>query len=221
MSNLKLTLMVPLAAAAVSASGIAAQACLGLPSFSGGAIHLNGAGEFPDSASAWAVGIGGGLPASIFGNVGGGQASFEGLDEKSSFGFLELGYQIPVGPAQLCPVAGGTLGTGPDDDEIGLELESRSASAGLAVGLPLSAGSFQIVPNVSVKYEYLSVKVEETGFEPLTETYSSGILDLGLALVINDRFSVQPLFHVPFGGEEGDETSFGVFAAFSFGWKAR
>ncbi|MCI0436036.1 MAG: hypothetical protein L0271_20705 [Gemmatimonadetes bacterium] len=146
---------------------------------------------------------------------------FEGLDEKSTFGFLELGVQFPIGGAQLCPIAGGTFGAGPDDDEAGLKLTSRSASAGLALGVPIGSGSVQVVPNVAVKYEYLSVEVEEVDFDPVTETFKSGLVDLGLGFLFRDRFSVQPIVHIPFGGEEEDEASFGVFASFSFGWRAR
>jgi len=203
------------------ASRVAAQTCLGLPSFANGSVHLNAAGEFPDSANAWALGIGAGRPNNLFANVGGGQVTFEGLDEKSSFGFLEFGVQIPVGRAEVCPIAGGTFGAGPDDADAGLKLTSRSASAGLALGVPVDAGSLRVVPNVAVKYEYLSVKVEEVDFEPTTDTFTSGIVDLGLGLILRDRVSLQPLLHIPFGGDEDEEASFGLFASFSFGWRAR
>ncbi len=205
----------------VSASGAAAQACLGLPSFTNGSVHLNAAAEFPDSANAWALGIGAGRPGTLFANLGGGQASFEGLAERSTFGFLEFGVQIPVGRAQLCPIAGGTFGAGPDDPEAGLKLTSRSASAGVALGLPVEAGTLRIVPNIAVKYEYLSARVDEIDFEPLTETFTSGIFDLGLGFIVRDRISFQPIVHFPFGGDDTEEPSFGLFAAFSFGWRAR
>jgi len=222
MTDPKLKLLVSsLAVTLVCASGAAGQACLGLPSFAGGSVHLNAAGEFPDSAKAWALGIGAGRPNNLFANLGGGQVTFDGLDEKSSFGFLEFGVQIPVGRAQVCPIAGGTFGAGPDDALAGLKLTSRSASAGLALGVPVEAGSLRLVPNFAVKYEYLSVKVDEVDFEPTTDTFTSGIVDLGLGFVLNDRVSLQPLLHFPFGGDEDEAASFGLFASFSFGWRAR
>jgi hypothetical protein len=202
--------------AGLSASSVHAQSCLGLPSFSNGSVHLNGAGEFPDSATAYAVGIGAGKPDNLFGNLGVGQVSYEGFDEKSTFGFLEFGYQLALGPAQLCPIAGGSFAAGPDDEAAGIKLTARAASAGLALGLPIGVAAFKVIPNAAVKYEYLSLKVEDEFAGSSNETTNSGIVDLGLALVFFDRLSIQPLYHIPFGGSEGEEANFGVFAAVSF-----
>jgi hypothetical protein len=213
-------LILVLLAGSLYVPGASAQTCLGLPSFASGSVHLNVSGEFPDSATAYALGIGAGKANSLFGNIGGGQVSYEGLDEKTTFGFLEFGYQLPVGRAQLCPVAGGTFGAGPDDDLTGIKVTSRSASAGGAFGLPLALGGITVIPNTALKYEYVSVEVEEADVGSTTETSNSGLLDFGLGLVFRDRFSIQPLVHIPFGGDD-DEISFGVFAAFSFGWRAR
>jgi len=214
------TMMMVCAVLLVAASRVSAQACLGLPSFTNGSVHLNAAGEFPDSATAWAVGIGAGRPDNLFGNLGVGQASYEGLDEKSTFGFLEIGFQLALGGAQLCPIAGGYFGAGPDDDLAGIKLTSRGASAGAALGLPIRAGMVTFIPNAAVRYEYLSIKLEEENVGSSTESSNSGIVDLGLALVFGDRVSLQPLFHIPFGVDDA-ESNFGVFVALSFGWKAR
>jgi len=54
-------LVLPVAVASLlCAAAASGQACLGLPSFTNGSVHLNVSGEFPDSATAWAVGIGAG-----------------------------------------------------------------------------------------------------------------------------------------------------------------
>jgi hypothetical protein len=222
-----MAMILPLGTAVLFSPDAHAQACLGLPSFAGGSVHLNVAGEFPDSATAYAVGIGAGRQNSLFANLGGGQVSYEGLDEKSSFGFLEFGVQFPARRAQICPIAGGSFGVGPDDDTIGLKVTSSSASAGVAIGLPIAVSALTVIPNAAVKYEYLSVKCEvrdvgceEEGFGATRETFTSGLLDLGLGFVFRDRLSVQPLVHIPFGGTDEDAT-FGVFASVSFGWRAR
>jgi len=152
--------------------------------------------------------------------VAGGQVSYDGLDEKTTFGLAELGVQIPVGRAQLCPVAGGYFGAGPDDDAAGLKITSRAASAGAALGFPITLGPLTVIPNTAIKYEYLSVEFDEEGVGPATETSNSGVLDLGLGLVLGDRIGLQPLLHIPFGGED-EEISFGVFFSASFGWRAR
>ena len=217
----RVTFALLFAAASLHAVELTAQACLGLPSFVNGAVHLNVSAAFPDSASAFALGIGAGRHNNLFGNLGGGQVTYEGLDEKSTLGFLELGYQLPVSRAQLCPIVGGYFGVGPDDPAFGLKITSRSASAGVALGLPIAMRTLTFIPNAAVKYDYVSVKYQEAGLEDLTETASGGILDLGLGIVIRDRLSIQPLAHIPFGGDGDEEMYFGVFASVSFGWRAR
>src|SRR5687767_14658649 len=136
MRTLKLVSLVVLAIT-LRAGAASAQVCLGLPSFQGGSVHLDAAAEFPDSATAFAVGIGAGRHNSLFANLGGGQVTYEGIDEKSTFGFLEFGFQLPLGKMQLCPIAGGTFGAGPDDDVGGVKVTSSSAAAGFSLGLPL------------------------------------------------------------------------------------
>jgi hypothetical protein len=78
-------------------------------------------------------------------------------------------------------------------------------------------GSFALVPNVAVKYEYLSQKVSEEGLGSASYTFDYTTLDLGLALLIRDRVGIQPVAHVPLSGEDG-EVSFGLFASFALGW---
>jgi hypothetical protein len=218
-------LLLATAASALTAGSVAAQTCLGLPSFESGSVHVNVSGEFPDSAKASVLGVGAGRPNNLFANAGGGVVSFEGFKEKSKLGFLEIGYQIPLSGFQLCPVAGGTIAVGPDDPIYGLTVTSRSASFGGAVGRSVDAGStLSLIPNVAARYNYASVKVNvDDGLNPAesaTTTSNSSVLDLGLALLFKERISVQPLVHVPLSGDD-DDPSFGVFASFGLGWKSR
>jgi hypothetical protein len=206
-----------LAAAALLAAEAAAQACVGLPSFEGRPLRLNVAGEFPDSARAYALGVGLGRANGPFGNVGVGQVTYEGLTEKATLGFVELGIQLSLGPVELCPLAGGYYAVGPNDPAFGLEVETRGGTAGAAIGLPLALGFGSLIPNVGVRYEYVSQRVEETGFEPATFEEGSTVLDLGLALVFGGRVSVQPLVHVPLAAEREEDPSVGVFVSLSLG----
>ena len=223
MSKLKLFSLV-LCAAALSASAASAQACLGLPSFSSGSVHLNLASEFPDSARGYAAGIGAGRHNNLFANLGGGVITLDGFEERVTLGFLEFGYQIPVSRLQLCPIAGGYLSRGPNDDAAGIETTSYSAAGGLALGLPVQLSALTVIPNVSARFEYLSLKTVETDVGTFTDKFTSGLVDIGLALVFFDRISIQPLVHVPVyagAGEEKEKTSFGIFAAFSLPWRAQ
>jgi hypothetical protein len=212
-------LLLTIAAAAAPARG-AAQECLGLPSFSHGSVRVNVAGEFPDSATAYAVGVGAGRPNGLFANLGAGRVSFEGLDEKATLGFLEFGLQYPLGGLRFCPVVGGYFAVGPDDRVARIEVTSRAATAGAALGLPLALGSLTWVPNAAVRYEHLSQKVVEEGVGSVSETFGSSVLDLGMALIVQNRVSLQPVVHVPLHGDE-EGTTLGVFLSIGFGWPPR
>jgi hypothetical protein len=218
-------LLLAAVASALTAAAAAGQTCLGLPSFESGSVHLNVSSEFPDSAKAYAFGLGAGKPNSLFANAGGGVVEFEGFTEKSKIGFLELGYQFPVAGFQICPVVGGYLAVGPDEPVLGLEVTSTVASFGAAVGRAIqTGGSLSLVPNVAAKFDHLSQKLtlddQVNPMEEYSDSFNSSVLDLGLGFLFKDRVSVQPLVHIPLSGDE-DDPSFGVFASFGFGWKSR
>jgi len=206
-------------ASALCAPVASAQTCVGLPSFVTGSVHLNVAGEFSEAAQAYGVGLGGGRPDNLFANLGVGQVLYDDLDQKRTYGFLEFGYQMPVRKAQFCPIAGGSYAVGPNDDAADIKSSSPSATAGVALGLPIGFRSVQLIPNAAVRYEHASEKADEAGVST-TDTFRNGVIDLGLGLVILDRFSVQPIARIRFGGDSGENT-FGVFASVSFPWRAQ
>src|SRR5688572_28321881 len=90
--------LLPMVLTAFIATEATAQACLGMQSFEGRAVHLNAGGEFPASARAFTIGLGAGKPNGLFANIGVGQISYDyvGVDTKSNLGFLEFGFQYPV-----------------------------------------------------------------------------------------------------------------------------
>jgi hypothetical protein len=202
-----------------STAAASAQVCLGLPSFETRQAHLNVAAEFPEGAKAYAVGVGAGKHNNLFANLGAGRVSYDDDGGNSNYGFLEFGYQLPLGKLQLCPIAGGALYAGPDDDVNDIKQTARVATAGGALGLPLDAGTVRLIPNVGVKYEWVSLKIDEPLVGETKENSSGGVVDLGFAFVFKDRLSIQPLAHVFFGGDDNPDPSFGVFASVSFGWR--
>jgi hypothetical protein len=224
MRTLKL-LTLSIVSAALSASAASAQTCLGLPSFVNGSVHVNGSGEFYEDATTYAAGIGAGRPNNLFANLGGGQtmldATVDSPEGKTKFGFLEFGYQLPLATAQFCPIAGGYFSAGPDDDATGQKVTTYGATAGFALGVPIAVGNFRVIPNGGLQYQYGSQKVEFEGVEATNGSFDEGTVNLGLALVFGDRFSIQPLAHIPFGAEPDAKTNFGVFASVSFGWISR
>ena len=212
--QLVITMLV--AALTLSASGVSAQACLGLPSFTVRSVHVHAAVDFPDSATSYALGVGAGKPNGLFANLGAGQASYQGLAEKATFGLLEFGLQVPVGRMQVCPIAGGYLSAGPDESNGAIKVTTRGASAGAAAGLPFDVGPLGLIPRAAVIYGYVSQKVAEEGGGSATQTLNSGVVDVGLGLVFRDRWSVQPVGHLPFSGQ--NQVSIGVLASMSFSW---
>lgn len=217
MRKLKLVILL-FAGITLYAQQAAAQACLGLPSFANRPAHVTVGLEFPDSASSFAVGLGAGRHNNLFANLGGGQITFEGEASKANLGFLELGYQLAISKAQICPIAGGYFSTGPDDEEIGLKVTTRGAVGGLAAGVPFTVSMLTLVPNAAVRYEYTSQKVDETEIGSANFTSNATTLDLGIGIVVRDFIAVQPLVHVPLSGD-GDKSWFGVYASVAFGWK--
>ena len=213
----KPTLSMLLFVCSVSGSSAAAQACLGLPSFAGGSVHVNGAGEFPDSATSYALALSGGTHDGLFGNVGAGQVEYSGFREKSTLGFLEFGIQKPVRRAQVCPIVGGYLGVGPDEPDLGLTVTSYAGAAGLAVGVPLGTRTFRVIPNVAARYQYTAERVEQEEIGSSRDSFSDAMLDLGLGFVILDRLGIQPIAHIPVSGARR-EISYGVFVSASL-WR--
>ena len=209
--------LLPLLAGALGDSAAEAQTCVGLPSFDAGALRLNVSAQFPDSAKAYLIGLGAGKPDGPFATAGVGRVSFVDLEERATLGFVEAGYQIPLpGGVELCPLVGGQLGRGPDDALFRLTVRSRGWAAGGAIGTTLPAGPVALGPNLAVRYEWFSQEVEEEGIGAETSTFDGSVLDLGLAVILGGRLSLQPLVHVPLSGDDGG-TTLGLFGSLAFG----
>lgn len=141
------------------------------------------------------------------------RASFDGLDGSATGAFAEAGWQLPLpGGAELCPLVGGQLQKGPDDELLRLTVRSRGWAAGGAVGWALPAGPVALGPNLGIRWEWLSQEVAEEGIGSESSTFRATTLDLGLALIVGGRLSLQPLAHVPLSGDD-EETVFGVFGS--------
>ena len=193
-----------------------AQACLGSVSFSSVPVRLGGGASFGKDYTAYAASLIAGKENAAFGDIGVSRVYFDDLDDTGDDVFLEFGYQRPLGTrAQICPVVGAALGTGPED--AGIE-SSRFASAGLALGITLRpAASVKIIPNGSVRYEYVSSDYNDpaTGKETFTE--NSGVADLGIGLIFfRDRLAIQPTVQFPFATDNTD-MSYGLVISIGFG----
>jgi hypothetical protein len=195
-----------------------AQACLGYVSFARMPVRLGGGAAFGKDYTAYAASLIAGKENAAFGDIGVSRAYLDGFDDTQDNVFVEFGYQQPVGKrAQLCPVVGASVGTGPDDFG---KVTSRFGSAGVALGLTFQpAASTKIIPNGSLRFEYAASDVTDatTGKETFTDT--SGIADFGLGFIFfHDRLSLQPTVQFPFAADD-NSVSYGIVFSFGFGLK--
>ncbi len=215
------TLVVSMALLAVVNAPAAAQACLGLASFSSGNMQVSGNGQFTEGANRYGAGFNYGIPASVFAGAQISTTSFDGA-EASSLGIgANLGYQLSLGKAaniHVCPVASLELGMGPDDDATSTDASSRQASVGFSLGTTMGASPrMQIIPSAGLGLAYSKLKLEDaTTSSELSETY--GQAQLGVGLVFNQTIAVRPSVSIPLG-LEGSDPTFGLTVAYSFGSK--
>ena len=197
-------------------SAVRAQACRGSVSFASAPVRFGGGAVFGKDYTAYAASLIAGKENAAFGDIGVSRVYFDDLDDTGDDVFLEFGYQRPLGTrAQICPVVGAALGTGPED--AGIE-SSRFASAGLALGITLRpAASVKIIPNGSVRYEYESSDFDDPATGKETFTDNLGVADLGLGLIFfRDRLAIHPTVQFPFATDNTD-MSYGLVISIGFG----
>ena len=195
-----------------------AQMCLGSVSFATAPVRLGGGAIFGKDYTAAAASLIAGKEDAAFGAVGVSRVYYDGLEDTGDDIFVEFGYQRPIGTrAQLCPVLGAAIGTGPEDG--GIE-NSRFASAGLAMGVTFRpASSVKVIPNGSVRFEFASSDFNDPVAGKATFNDNSGVVDLGLGLIFfRDKLSIQPTVQFPFAAETND-VSYGLVMSIGFAIK--
>jgi hypothetical protein len=205
---------------AVTLPGLAhAQACLGSVSFATVPVRLGGGAAFGKDYTAYAASLIAGRENGVFGNIGVSRTYLDGYDDTADDVFAQAGLQRAIGArAQLCPVVGASIGTGPDDDD--REVKSRYASAGMALGLTFRpAPSVKIIPNGSLRYAYAAADVTDQAAGKETYADNSGVADLGLGLIFfHDRLAVQPSVQLPFASDD-NSVSYGIVFSVGIGFR--
>jgi hypothetical protein len=197
-------------------TSVRAQACLGSVSFATVPVRLGGGAIFGKDYTAYAASLVAGKDNAAFGDIGVSRTYIDGYDDTGDDVFAEFGLQRALGKrAQLCPVVGLAIGTGPDDD---VEVKSRFASAGLALGLTLQpASGLKIIPNGSLRFEYAASDVTDQTVGKQTFSDNSGVADLGLGLIFfHDRLAIQPTVQFPFAADD-NAVSYGIVFSVGFG----
>jgi hypothetical protein len=200
-------------------SKVAAQACLGMPSFASGPMQVAGGATFGDGATAFGGSFGYGAPTGLYGKAGVGTTSYDGLDA-SSFDFgVSGGYQIKLKPSQkteVCPVASLSFGSGPNDVGGDIDMSSRNISFGAAAGMSVGHNPrLMILPNASFQFANTRLEIESATLSG-ANSESYGLLTLGTGFVFNSRFSVNPSISIPVG-LSGSDAAFGLAGAINFG----
>jgi hypothetical protein len=213
-------ILLSLAVPFLLASKAAAQACVGMPSFSSGPMQLTAGGTFADGSSSFGGTFGYGAPTGLYGKAGIGTTSYDAFDG-SSFDFgVNGGYQIPLQAsrkAELCPVASLSFGSGPNDIAgTGVDMSNRTFSFGAAVGALMGQNpQMQILPNASFQFANSRVELDD-GTDSAAGSESYALLTLGTGFVFNSRFSLNPSISLPMG-LDGSDMSFGISGAMNWG----
>jgi hypothetical protein len=213
-------LLLSLALSFMLGGRVAAQTCVGMPSFSSGQMQVTAGGAFADGTSSFGGTFGYGMPKSFYGKAGIGTTSYDGLDG-SSFDFsVGGGYQIPLHTsrmAELCPVANLSFGSGPDDiGGLGVDMSSRTIAFGAAIGTEVgNSTQMQILPNASFQFANARLEIDD-GTDSASGSESYALLTLGTGFVFNSRYSLNPSISIPMG-LEGSDMSFGLAGAINFG----
>jgi hypothetical protein len=213
-------LLLSLALPFLLGSKAVAQTCVGMPSFTSGKMQVGAGSQFADGTSSFAGTFGYGQAKGLYGKGSLGTTSYDGLNGSSLDLGANVGYQVALKtakPAQVCPVASLSIGSGPNDvGGTGIDMSSRNFSFGAAMGAVLSQTSqMQIVPTAAFQFANTRLSVDD-GTTSASGSESYGLLTLGTGFVFNSRYSLNPSINIPMG-LDGSSTSFGLAGAINFG----
>ncbi len=213
--------VLPLFAAALALSIpslLTAQACLGNPSFATNHLQFGAGADATKEATTFGADFTAGSE-SVFGTVGVGGATFDGVDGSSVLARAAIGFQVPlsVATAQICPVVSAQYGFGPNDfDGLGTDFSSRGFGFGISIGGEVvKTQTVTLVPALSFGFVYAAGIYDGLlGQTKSTDTYATAGLALGL--VVSDKLSVRPSVSFPIG-LEGSEPVYGIGFALNYG----
>lgn len=206
-------------AALLSPTHLAAQTCLGNPSFRVNHLQLAGEALFDENVTTFGAMFTSGSN-SYFGGVGAGGASTDGVDGTTLLLRGQLGSQVALSPgsaAQVCPILTAEVGFGPEDiDGLGTNYSSRAFGFGLAFGgILANTGTIALVPSVSAGFQYRAGLFDGVGGSTtVSDTY--GTVGAALGLVMNQALSIRPSVTFPLGVEDGKPVV-GIGVALNYG----
>ncbi len=197
---------------------LAAQACLGQPSFALNHLQMTAGAAFDKESTSFGANLIGGSE-SVFGGVGIGGATFDNIEGSTLLVGGTAGFQVPLtsGSAQICPIVNAQFGFGPNDfDGLGTDFSSRAVSFGIAAGGELfKSDRVALIPSISLAFAYNEGRYDSIG-GLLTETNSYALAGAALGFVVSDKLAVRPSVSFPIG-LEGADPVFGIGFALNYG----
>lgn len=211
--------MVALTVAVLLPGALAAQACLGLPSFGVNHMQLAGDAQFNDGANTFGAMLTSGSQ-SYFAGIGVGGRSVDGADGSTLLVRGQLGSQVAVsttGRVQACPLLSADFGFGPNDiDGLGTDFTSRAFGFGVALGGVIAQNeNVSLVPSVSAGYRYDAGTFDGPGGSTtVSDTYA--MFGAALGLVLGESLAIRPSVLLPVGVDDA-KAIFGIGVALNFG----
>jgi hypothetical protein len=206
------------AATLAAPSALAAQACLGNPSFSTNHLQVGARATFDPATTSFGGSFVGGSET-LFTGLSLGGATYDGVSGGSLLAGVTAGFQVPIssGTMQVCPVVGAEFGFGPSNfDGLGTDFRSQAFTFGLAAGGELFRSErLAIVPSLSVGFAYTAA-TRSTLLSAGTDTETFGLAGAAIGFVLSDRLSVRPSVSIPIG-LDGADPVYGVGFALNYG----
>jgi hypothetical protein len=206
-------------AAATLARSAPAQVCTGFAGLRATPVQLSAAGAFNSNASGFGAAVTAGKD--LFGTFGIGTTSYDALDGSSFDISAGGGYEFPVDQGRrvfVCPIAGLVVSLGPNDIQgSGVDARVVGFSFGFSFGwVAMARPQFALLPSAGIRIAHTKATLEDNAGSTLSTSDTYGLFAVGLGLVLNRVFTIQPAISVPFGLDSADAT-FGIAVAINFG----
>lgn len=211
--------LIAVSAASIAATPLAAQTCLGAPSFADAPWAAVGAITSGNNASELGATLRYGKPMGMFFGGTLSRVDFDGTDENSVAVGLQIGHELHQAARpniSICPMGSIARGYGPDFGAT--EVSTIMLTGGVTAGGTIAVGEDVVgAPFVGAHFVHLRGTLETAGIDN-TDTENYLTLNGGFGFVISRTFGITPSVSIPFGLEGADPT-FTLSVQYNFGRK--
>jgi hypothetical protein len=191
---------------------VAAQTCVGSPSFAVTTGSVGVAANFFEDGSG--VGLSGTVGRRLFGTASFTRSDLDDSDVSlktfAGGGGVEL---APKGSTlRICPGATVQYDTGIEMAGVDFTTLTWAPFVSFGVEAPV-ASAVDVVPSASVAVLFQRLKADGGPLGEATGSETHGTITLGLSFIVNDVLSVGPSVSIPFADENTDYTFYGISAS--------